>query len=126
MKSMNDYVSDARSAIDEIDAAQAVSMEGGLLLDVREPGELAETGKAGGAVHIPRGLLEANADPDSPAASGDLTVCRGTDSPVLVYCASGARGALATRTLCEMGYNAKNIKGGIAAWKAAGGSVEHN
>ena len=37
--------------------------KGALLVDIRDSAELAQTGKAAGAVHIPRGSLEFKADP---------------------------------------------------------------
>jgi len=37
-----------------------------------------------------------------------------------VFCAVGARGVMAAMTLGEMGYRARNIAGGIKAWKEAG------
>jgi rhodanese-related sulfurtransferase len=44
---------------------------------------------------------------------------------VVVYCGSGARSALAARTLKEMGIAvAANLKGGFSAWRDAGGEVE--
>ena len=46
----------------------------------------------------------------------------GKDTPLFVYCHSGARSRQAAALLAQMGYtNAKNI-GGIAAYR---GKVEH-
>jgi len=123
MKSMQDLLNEARSEIAEISAETAMEMDKGLLLDVREPAELAETGRAAGAVHIPRGVLESRADPESSAADMALVRLRGKKEPVIVYCASGARGALAAKTLSDMGYTARNVAGGIAAWRKAGGQM---
>jgi rhodanese-related sulfurtransferase len=56
-----------------------------------------------GAIHVPRGSLESrieNAVPDH-------------DSRMVVYCASGARSAFATKTLEELGYaDVANLEGG--------------
>ena len=47
---------------------------------------------------------------------------------MIVYCASGARAALATLTLQSMGYdNVADMDGGIKAWIAADlPTVEHH
>jgi len=44
--------------------------------------------------------------------------------PVLVYCRSGNRSAVAANILRDQGFNAINVLGGINAWKANGLSVE--
>ena len=50
------------------------------------------------------------------------------DRRVIVYCASGARGSLATLTLKNMGYkNVANMEGGFKGWVAAGlPTTEHH
>jgi rhodanese-related sulfurtransferase len=86
-----------------------------VLLDVREPTEW-ETHIAG-AVQIPRGILEAKADPTSPRHDPALD----PGKQVIVYCRSGARSALAAVTLTELGFtDVVNLSGGISAWKEAG------
>ena len=52
------------------------------------------------------------------------------DLPVIVYCRSGARSAMATDALVQAGYDAHNMAGGMLDWHAAqlpmepaGGSV---
>ncbi len=42
------------------------------------------------------------------------------DAAVLVYCQSGNRSAFAAQALLAGGYEAYNLTGGIAAWRAAG------
>lgn len=37
-----------------------------LVVDVRDPAEVAKSGKVPGAVNVPRGMLEFRADPESP------------------------------------------------------------
>lgn len=88
-----------------------------VLVDIREPEELDEQGLIAGAYHIPRGLLEFCADPASPMHRPELDPERLT----ILYCAAGARSALAARTLGELGYRqAAHLDGGIQAWKQAG------
>ncbi|MGB3690794.1 MAG: rhodanese-like domain-containing protein [Jannaschia helgolandensis] len=121
-KSMKDLVADARSHIDTISPAEAhEAMQGGdMILDVREPAELDNDGAVDGAVHIPRGLVEAQADPETGKGNAALTARRDGGGRVHVLCASGARAALAADSLKQMGYDATVIDGGLAAWKKAG------
>ena len=66
---------------------------GAIVLDVREPDEY-DQGALPGAVHIPRGHLEAQVEG---------RIAR-QDAPVVVYCAGGVRRAFAAKTLQELGY----------------------
>ena len=114
-KTMQDYVADAKAATGTIAPTEAHA-SGGVILDVREAHELAESGEIADAVHIPRGFLEAKADPTAQSAHPPLTRAHGGETPVYVLCASGARAALAAKTLAEMGYEAKPIEGGLKSW----------
>ena len=101
----------------------AAELEGGeaLVVDLREPGELAQQGKIPGAVHAPRGMLEFYADPASPYHRPEFDPNR----RVVLHCASGGRSALAADTLKELGYtNVAHLDGGFTAWKAEGRPVE--
>jgi rhodanese-related sulfurtransferase len=40
--------------------------------------------------------------------------------PVAVYCRSGRRSARAAQMLCEQGFKATNLLGGVIAWQDAG------
>jgi rhodanese-related sulfurtransferase len=40
--------------------------------------------------------------------------------PVVFYCRSGARSAMATQAFAEAGYDAHNMAGGLLDWDAAG------
>ena len=91
-----------------------------VLVDVREPGELAEQGAIAGAVHAPRGMLEFYADPSSPYHRSELDPSART----ILYCASGGRSALACDLLAQLGYaDVAHLDGGLNAWKAAGRPV---
>ena len=123
---MKDLIDEARERVAAVSAQDAHAADG-LVLDVREPDELHEKGRVPNALHVPRGLLESRADPDSPAANERLTAARGGESngtTVDVLCASGARAALAAATLDRMGYRARVIEGGMGAWAEAGLPVE--
>lgn len=95
-----------------------------VILDVREAGELAQTGQVAGSVHIPRGFLEARADPSAETAHARLTEALDKNQPVYVLCASGARAAMAAKTLTDMGYTARSIEGGLKGWRECGLPVE--
>ena len=80
------------------------------IIDVREPGEVQESGMITGAHNIPRGLLEFQLKPSESFPA---------DIPILVYCAVGARAALAGVTLKELGFtNVRNL-GGFKDWQDA-------
>jgi rhodanese-related sulfurtransferase len=86
-----------------------------LLVDVREPDEVAE-GTIPGALPVPRGMLEFHADPTNPYHLDELR----PDRRVVVYCKSGGRSALAAATLQSLGYgDVAHLDGGITAWADA-------
>jgi rhodanese-related sulfurtransferase len=100
--------------------AKALHQQGQtVFIDLREPAEIAASGKVPGALEIPRGLLEFRADPASPDRNAAF------QKPVVVtYCASGGRAALAGRMLKELGYADVRNLGGFKDWAEAGGAVE--
>ena len=78
------------------------------LLDIREKVEF-DAGHIDGAEHISRGLLEFMIEVHPKFA--DRTI------PVLVYCKTGGRSALAGATLKRMGFErVLNLEGGFDAW----------
>jgi rhodanese-related sulfurtransferase len=88
------------------------------LVDVRDPGELATSGKADGAVNIPLAVIRMQADPRSP----DFHPALDTSRPVAVYCASGARSSMAAQVFQGFGFDVSNI-GGLGHWQMAGGKI---
>ena len=100
--------------------AQEMVANGAVIVDLRDSAELAATGKAAGAVHIPRGSLEFKADLSSPTAEKALAF----DKPVILHCASGGRAALAGKLLKDMGYQKVFNLGGFKDWVEAGGKVD--
>jgi sulfur-carrier protein adenylyltransferase/sulfurtransferase len=86
-----------------------------VVVDVREQHEF-EEGHIPGAVHVPRGHLESRIEGAAPDRS----------NPVVLYCASGNRSALAADTLERLlGYeNVESMTGGITLWKDRGYNVE--
>jgi rhodanese-related sulfurtransferase len=125
-KTLKDFVTAAKQGCKEISAEEAAkrreSTAATLMLDVREPAELATTGRIPGAVHVPRGLLEPKADLEYPQREPKLA---DREQPVIVYCASGARSAMAAVVLQEMGFtNVCSLAGGFTAWAEKGLPIE--
>lgn len=120
---VKDMLAAANAAVPRIGAAEAKALAEGrraLLVDVRDAAEVQASGKAKGALHVSRGLLEFRADPESPMH--DAAFDRGRT--IIVYCASGGRSALAGKTLKDMGYADVRNLGGFRDWVEAGGEVE--
>jgi molybdopterin/thiamine biosynthesis adenylyltransferase/rhodanese-related sulfurtransferase len=112
MATFRDLLSAAKAQITEVSTAGASERidDGALVLDVREPDEY-DAGALPGAIHIPRGHLESQAENKLP----DKT------TPVVVYCAGGVRSAFAARTLQELGYtDVASMDGGFGRWKDEG------
>jgi rhodanese-related sulfurtransferase len=81
------------------------------LIDVRQPHEH-EAGRIAGDQLIELGRLS------QEASSIDR------DRPVIFYCRSGARSAMATKAFGQAGYDAHNLLGGLLDWAAAGLPLE--
>ena len=45
-------------------------------------------------------------------------------TPVIFYCRSGSRSAMATEAFAQAGFDAHNMAGGMLAWDAAGLAME--
>ncbi|CAN5716748.1 rhodanese-like domain-containing protein [soil metagenome] len=117
-KSYEEMVAGAREETEQVSIKQVQdelqSGEEFTVLDVREPGEWQE-GHIPGAKHIPRGVLEYLAADELPEKG----------ARIVVHCAVGGRGTLATKTLQEMGYtNVANMQGGTNAWRENGYELE--
>lgn len=101
------------------DAVEQVAAGTLTLIDVRDGNELAQTGKAEGAVHLPLISFQMKTDPRSPEVLPEL----GLDKPVAIYCATGARSQMAARMMMQMGYQTVHNLGGLNHWAGAGGKV---
>jgi rhodanese-related sulfurtransferase len=123
MKTVQAMLAEAEAQVPRISPEEANGLLGRtdvLFLDVREPAEVAASGKVPGALAVPRGLVEFRADPASPLHDAAFDRAK----TVVAYCASGGRSALVGKTLKEMGYtNVQNL-GGFKGWLDAGGKVE--
>ena len=118
-----EMVREAKTEIESISPAEALAaqQEGALLVDIRDPRELAREGRIPGAYHAPRGMLEFWVSPGSPYHKPKLS-----EAPRLIpFCAASSRSALAAKTLQDMGVeNVSEIEGGFGAWRKAGLPVE--
>lgn len=84
------------------------------LVDVRESDEV-RSGFIPGAIHVPRGFLEMQAESKLPRK----------DEEIVVYCAGGTRSAFAAKTLADLGYaNVLSANPGFVRWKDLGFPVE--
>ena len=91
--------------------AELLRDEDAQLVDVRTFEEH-QAGRIGGERHIE---LE-----ELPAEAGTID----RERPVVFYCRTGARSALATQAFRAAGFNAYNLDGGLAAWVADGLAIE--
>lgn len=80
------------------------STPGAVLLDVRTPEEYRD-GHIPGSVNVPLGNL------------GDVGQVAQKDTPLYVYCRSGARSASAVAALEQEGYDRVRNIGGILSWR---------
>jgi rhodanese-related sulfurtransferase len=122
-KSVKDLVEAANAVVPSITPAQAQEMIANgntLVVDVRDAPEVETSGKVAGAVHIPRGMLEFRADPESPYHDESFA----KDKAVIVYCASGGRAALGGQALKELGYAEVYNLGGFKDWAESGGPID--
>jgi len=106
-----DLVNQAKQQIREVDPARLEPrLEDVTILDIREADEF-DHGAISGAHLVPRGVLESVVG----LFATDL------DQEVVLYCAVGARSALAAQTLQQMGYsNVASLRGGFNRWKDEG------
>lgn len=104
-------VSEAKAEIKEIDVASArqrITAGKDVILDVREPMEY-ESGAVTNAINLPRGVLEFKLV--------NIPELADKSEPVLIYCQTGGRAALAARAMQQLGYsNVRSLAGGYAAW----------
>ena len=111
-----ELVNDAKTRVKEIDIAgyQAMQDQPHVLVDTREDHEWA-AGRAAGAVHLSKGIIERDIEQRVPDKQTTL----------VLYCGGGFRSALAGDALQKMGYRSVlSLAGGWRAWTGAGLPVE--
>ena len=122
-KNVKAMLAEANAAVAKLSPAEAVERmrsEDVLVLDVRDPTEVQQSGKLKGALNVSRGMLEFRADSESPNYNPAFR----KDTTILLHCASGGRSALAGKTLQEMGYTKVFNIGAFKELAEAGADVE--
>ena len=87
---------------------EELKRDGAQLVDVREPGE-----REAGRIPDDTAHIELN---DLSEQAGSLD----RDRPLVFYCRSGSRSAMAAQAFAAAGFDAHNLDGGLEAWVAAG------
>ena len=109
-------VDDAKTRVREVTVGEARERleAGARLIDVREDDEWRQ-GRARGAEHLGRGVIERDIEREIPDKGAEL----------ILYCGGGYRSALAADNLQRMGYtNVYSMAGGWKAWRETGAPVE--
>lgn len=113
-KTYSDLLQHVRSSVRQVSLDEMrrrfEAREPYLMVDVREKDEWRQ-GFVPGAVHVPRGFLEMQAEQKLPDKK----------AKIVVYCAGGVRSAFAAQTLTELGYeNVESANPGFVRWKDLG------
>jgi rhodanese-related sulfurtransferase len=122
MKSFIDLLSEANSEIKTIsvDELKLISDDPQTqIIDVQSKDVIDNSGMIPNAIHANRGFLEFYADQreDNPFKKREIS----SEKKIIVYCGAGGQGALATKTLQDMGFkDVSNLEGGSEAWVKAG------
>ncbi|MDG2355064.1 MAG: rhodanese-like domain-containing protein [Paracoccaceae bacterium] len=125
MKSFIDLLNEANSEIKTITVDELkliLDHPQTLIIDVQSKDVVDNSGMIPNAIHANRGFLEFYADQreDNPFKKKEIT----TNKKIIVYCGAGGQGALATKTLQDMGFkDVSNLEGGSAAWVKAGNNL---
>ena len=116
--SHEEMVAAAKAIITEIsvgDFKQIFDNKMPVIIDIRTQKEY-EAGSIPGAVHIPRGVLEFKIHKEESWAGSRFSSPEKSE-PIFIYCRTGGRGSLATKSLMQLGYtNVQSIQGGWEAW----------
>ncbi len=115
MSKKDDWLADLRGRIPEAspeDVRKLLDENGAdlTIVDVREGDEYRQ-GHVPGAIHLPRGFLELQAE----------SKLRGAGGKIVAYCAGGVRSLFAADTLNKMGFgDVTSMTGGYSRWKQNG------
>jgi rhodanese-related sulfurtransferase len=109
-------------AADAAEAMTLITQPDVALIDLRERAERERHGVIPGSLHVPYPGLQENIHPGGMLHE----LVKTTGKRLLFYCAFGERSAMAVRAAQDAKLTtALHLHGGFAAWKAAGGKVEH-
>ncbi len=91
------------------DMVEAIASGEHTVIDVREVHEH-RAGHIAGSINVPLSNFHPDNVPD--------------DKPIIVYCATGGRSAMAMQILEQAGFtNVRNYRPGIAGWRMQGGAL---
>ena len=91
-----------------------------LVVDVREPSGVAETGAVPGSLNVPLGVLPLSADQELPEEMRDPEL-QDRSRPVITTCGLGGQAALAAKMLKDMGFtDVRFMEEGMKGWTDAG------
>ena len=125
MKSFPELIKEANEQIKTVsvdDLKSQINDPHLIIIDVQSKEAVEDSGMIQNAVHANRGFLEFYFDqrPDNPFKKLDVK----PQNKIVVYCGAGGQGALATKTLQDMGFkNVSNLEGGSNAWLEAGNTL---
>lgn len=116
MKGMDRRLAELKEEIAEVTPREAEQLlaSGALLVDVREPDEIAN-GSPRGALRLGRGYLELRIEDAAPDK----------DRPLVMMCAGGVRSLFAAEAVKRLGYaDVRSLAGGFNRWKNEGLAFE--
>jgi rhodanese-related sulfurtransferase len=91
-----------------------------LIIDVRDAADIPSTGLATRGINISLGMLPVKADQELPEMLRDSRL-QDRSRQFIITCQMGPNAARGAKLLKEMGFSKVSyMKGGMAAWKAAG------
>jgi len=127
-KSFMDMVREAQQQVERISPEEAHKRTqenpDTLIIDVREPDDIASTGAIPGSINVPLGVLAIKADQELPEQYRNPQL-QDRSRPIITTCGGGGQAALAAKTLKDMGFTSiSTIDGGTIAWKNAGLATE--
>ena len=125
IKSAQQLVQEAYTEVKTINTEQALALvkeNKCNLIDIRDVRELEKEGRVENSVHIPRGMLEFWIDPNSQYfKEGKLDL----NKEMVLFCAAGARSALAAKSLKDMGFEkVSHVEGGFGAIKQSDFNID--
>lgn len=108
------------------DALAQALKQNAIVIDIREESEVT-LGMVPGATHIPRGVLEMEITSHNSVKNTENPLQALANQAIYLYCRSGARSALAAKSLSEMGiHNVWSVAGGFNDWQAQGRPIISN
>ena len=125
MKSFIDLLDEANAEIKTITVKELeliINQPGVTIIDVQSKDIISKSGMIPNAIHANRGFLEFYADQreNNPFRIKEIDISK----KIIIYCGAGGQGALATKTLQDMGFSdVSNLQGGSEAWIKAGNKL---